>query len=104
MFATSATEFPLEGACSPEMIPMDASDQWRTPMQINSSTTEGTSTYSLHQSINLSINLRKEFQILDSGSVFIFKIPRDIHHDQVRRLLDQGREALLAPVPGQDQS
>lgn len=56
MYATSATECRLEGACVPEVIPMDASNQWRTRMQINSSTTEGTLTYSLRQSINLSIN------------------------------------------------
>lgn len=33
--------------------------------------------------------------------MFIFKIPREIHNDQVRRLLGQGREVLLDPVPDQ---
>lgn len=33
--------------------------------------------------------------------MFIFKIPREIHNDQVRRLQGQGREVLLDPVPDQ---
>lgn len=33
--------------------------------------------------------------------MFIFKIPREIHNDQVRRHQGQGREVLLDPVPDQ---
>lgn len=33
--------------------------------------------------------------------MFIFKIPKEIHNDQVRRLQGQGREVLLDPVPDQ---